>query len=194
VLPLTARPPELLDVVAGIQLRRARVEDADDIAAAVASSLDELRLWMPWADASAADPDAQRRRLMEGVRHWEDGSEFDYVVVAESRVIGAMGLHARIGDGALELGYWLRTDSTGQGIATESARALTSAALALPTIGRVEIHCDAANHRSAAIPRRLGYRLDRVEDDDITAPGESGRSMVWVSPPPSPSRSSSASV
>ena len=44
----------------------------------------------------------------------------------------------------------------------------------------MEIHCDEANVRSAAVPRRLGYRLDRIEDDDVTAPGEIGRSMIWV--------------
>ena len=44
----------------------------------------------------------------------------------------------------------------------------------------MEIHCDEANVRSAAVPRRLGYRLDRIEDDEVTAPAETGRSMVWI--------------
>jgi RimJ/RimL family protein N-acetyltransferase len=44
----------------------------------------------------------------------------------------------------------------------------------------VEIHCDEANVRSAAVPRRLGYRLDRVEDGDRTAPADTGRRMIWV--------------
>jgi RimJ/RimL family protein N-acetyltransferase len=48
---------------------------------------------------------------------------------------------------------------------------------------RVEIHCDEANVRSAAVPRRLGYRLDRIEDDRVSAPGDLGRSMIWVWPP-----------
>ena len=47
---------------------------------------------------------------------------------------------------------------------------------------RVEIHCDEANVRSAAVARRLGYRLDRLEDRPITAPGEHGRHMIWVTP------------
>ena len=45
----------------------------------------------------------------------------------------------------------------------------------------MEIHCDEANVRSAAVPRRLGYRLDRIEPDAITSPGELGRMMIWVS-------------
>lgn len=31
-------------------------------------------------------------------------------------------------------------------------------------------------------PRRLGYRLDRNEADDIDAPAEMGLSMVWIFP------------
>jgi RimJ/RimL family protein N-acetyltransferase len=97
-------------------------------------------------------------------------------------VVGAAGLHRRIGPRAIEIGYWVHVDHTGRGIATRVAAALTEAALALPDVDRVEIHCDRANVRSAAIPRRLGYRLERIEDDDVTAPAETGRSMVWVHP------------
>ena len=64
--------------------------------------------------------------------------------------------------------------------------ALTAAALALPGVERVEIHCDEANRRSAAVPRRLGYRLDRIEADHVSAPGDLGRSMIWVHTPPPP--------
>ena len=44
----------------------------------------------------------------------------------------------------------------------------------------MEIHCDAANSASAAIPRKLGYRLDRIEQRRPEAPGESGQLMIWV--------------
>ena len=94
-----------------------------------------------------------------------------------------MSLMARIGPDALEIGYWLRSDFIARGIATTCTAALTKAALALPHIARVEIHCDEANVRSAAIPQRLGYRLDRTDQDEITAPGEIGRSMIWTFPP-----------
>jgi RimJ/RimL family protein N-acetyltransferase len=47
-------------------------------------------------------------------------------------------------------------------------------------VRRVEIHCDEANTASAAIPRKLGYRLDRVIAHEPEAPGESGRRMIWV--------------
>jgi RimJ/RimL family protein N-acetyltransferase len=177
------RPPETLDIGGGVQLRRHRVDDAEGIAAAVAESLPELRTWMPWATEEAARPEAQRSRLEQLGPRWDHGSEYAYVILVDGRVIGSMGLHARIEPGALELGYWVHSGYTGRGITTACARGLTAAALALPDINRVEIHCDQANTPSAAIARRLGYRLVRVDERDIAAPGETGRTMIWVYPP-----------
>lgn len=177
------RPPEMLEA-GHVRLRRHRVSDAEGIAEAVAASMTELQPWMPWAAEEATDVSFQRQRLESAVGMWDDGSDFSYVVVDdEDRVLGVMSLMARIGPDALEVGYWLRSDSTGRGIATACAAALTKAALALPQIVRVEIHCDEANVRSAAIPQRLGYRLDRIDQDEIAAPGEIGRSMIWTFPP-----------
>lgn len=144
----------------------------------------ELCPWMPWATEEATDVHFQRRRLESAVGQWEVGSDFSYVVLDdEDRILGVMSLMARIGPGALEIGYWLRSDFTGRGIATACVAALTRAALALPDVVNVEIHCDEANVRSAAIPQRLGYRLDRIEAHEISAPGEIGRSMIWTFPP-----------
>jgi len=52
-------------------------------------------------------------------------------------------------------------------------------------VSRVEIHCDEANVASSAIPRKLGYRLDRVSPYPPEAPGESGRRQIWIREPPS---------
>lgn len=71
---------------------------------------------------------------------------------------------------------------TGKGYATRAVRALTPLALEIAGVDRVEIHCDEANVRSSAIPRRLGYRLDRVESREAAAPNESDRLMIWVTP------------
>jgi RimJ/RimL family protein N-acetyltransferase len=98
----------------------------------------------------------------------------------EQSVVGGCGLHRRVGVEALEIGYWVNAAHTRRGYAAAAARALTEVALALPGIVRVEIHCDIANVASAAVPRGLGYRLDRVVDDRIEAPGEAGPLMVWV--------------
>lgn len=180
--PEPIAPAELI-VVDDLALRRQRIDDAEGIAAAVATSMEELRPWMPWADETATESSFQQKRLRQAVADWDSGIEFGYVIVRGEEVLGCMGLHPRVGPGGLEIGYWVRSDRTRQGIATNCARALTAAALEVGGVTRVEIRCDEANVRSAAIPRRLGYRLDRIETDKITAPAEIGRSMIWVYPP-----------
>ena len=180
---MTARPPERIDAD-GIVLRRPRAADGDALAAAITASLEHLRPWMAWADDEATTPERREAHFERCERGWEGGSDFAFLVLdpEEQAVLGGCGLHRRVGPRAIEIGYWVHADHGGRGIATALARALTGAALALPDVDRVEIHCDEANVRSAAVPRRLGYRLDRIEEDEVTAPAETGRSMVWVRP------------
>ena len=174
-------PPETV-LADGVILRRVTAEDAAAVARAVRVSLAHLRPWMAWAGDDAPSEPIQRAQLLEAARSWDDGREYRYAVLDPEggELLGLCSLHRRIGPGGLEIGYWVHVDHVGRGVATAAARALTELALALPDIDRVEIRCDEANRASAAIPRKLGYRLDRVDDKEVGAPGESGRNMVWV--------------
>lgn len=71
--------------------------------------------------------------------------------------------------------------STGRGYGTAAARALTTAVFRhLPEIDRVEIHCDAANLASAAIPRKLGYTVVGERAPEIVTPADCGRQLLWA--------------
>jgi RimJ/RimL family protein N-acetyltransferase len=170
-------PPEA--VAAGeVLLRRATVADAAGLAAVVADSLDHLAAWMPWATPEAATVDAQRERVAGGP--WGPDS-YHYLIIRETvGVVGGCGLHRRIGPTGLEIGYWVGARHTRQGYASAAAAALTRTALSLPGIDRVEIHCDEANVASAAVARRLGYALDRIDDHTVDSPAQTGRFMIWV--------------
>jgi RimJ/RimL family protein N-acetyltransferase len=174
--------PERIDLpTVSAALRRYRLEDIDSLYAAVEESRDHLRAFMPWADESRAQFETF---VADAVEQWKSGADRNFLIVDPStdEALGGCGLHARVGPEALEIGYWLRAGATGRGVITAAAGALTDAALAVDGVTRVEIHCDQANVRSAAVPRRLGYRLDRIEDDQVSATGDLGRSMIWVWP------------
>jgi RimJ/RimL family protein N-acetyltransferase len=176
-------PPERIDG-GDFVLRRTRIDDARLIADTVAANQARLSVWMAWARSRRATTEEQRARIERTVADWDAGTSFQYLALhADTGAhLGNFGLERRIGDRALELGYWLAEDATGYGYATGAARVLTEAALALSDVDRVEIHCDAANLRSLLVPQRLGYRLDRIEEDEARTPGESGRSMIWICP------------
>jgi RimJ/RimL family protein N-acetyltransferase len=173
-------PAEVLEVPHGL-LSRTRESDAEQLAHAVGASLDHLRRWLSWATEEAADVRVQRRRCREAETHWADGCEYPYVLRPgqSEQVIGGFDLW-RIGPGIAEIGYWVHIAFTGRGYATACVRALTQAGLALSDVTRVEIHTDEANTFSAAIPRRLGYRLDRVDELPPELPAHSGRVQIWV--------------
>lgn len=156
-----APDPALPDRIADgedLVLRSWRPDDASALAAAIAESADHLRPWMAWIahepmalvdrEALIADWEAQRRA----------GGDAIYGIWLDGRVAGGTGLHRRGTPATLEIGYWLHVDAVGRGLATRVAGVLTTAALAVPGIDAVEIHHDLANDRSAAVPRRLGYR------------------------------------
>lgn len=169
---------EEIDVGAGgLVLRRWRAEDAPALLDAIDRSLPELRRFLPWA-AEEPTPESVRSFLDTVVA----GPAMGFGLrEAGGDLIGGFGVHDRRGPGILEIGYWVRSDRTGRGYATATARALSAAVLdAFPLIHRLEIRCDPANGPSAAIPPKLGYRLDRIEDSPVEAAAQTGRQQVWV--------------
>ncbi|HEY5696321.1 MAG TPA: GNAT family protein [Acidimicrobiales bacterium] len=177
--------PAVIDV-GSLTLRRPQLSDAEAIAAAIALSKLELRPWMPWLRDHVADPGFQRDRFLEVEAQWgRPGGEAAYLIERPevAGIVGFCGIQHRHQPDTRQLGFWVRSDLTSRGHVTTAARALTAEALRLPGVVRVEIHCDEANVRSAAVARRCGYRLDRLEPHAVEAPGHTGTFMIWATTP-----------
>ena len=80
-----------------------------------------LRCWSE--DAEPEELKAVRARLASRHEDFVQGRDFFYLIFdpSEQVVLGSTGLHPRVGPEALEIGYWVRTDQTGRGLATEAA-------------------------------------------------------------------------
>jgi len=173
-------PPEHIDL-GTVVLRRMTVEDAPAISCAALESLEHLRPWMPWATPEGTSVQSQTARLLGPAGAWTSGSDYEYgIFLPGGPLVGGCGLHRRIGPAALEIGYWVHADHVRRGIASASAAGLTDAGFAVRGIERMEIHCDEANLASAAVPPKLGYRLESRIDHPPEAPGETGTRLVWV--------------
>ena len=135
---------------------------------------------MPWAvhePRSLADHEAT---IAEWVTAWDAGDDFTFAITDHNdHLLGACGLHRRLGNDALEIGYWVRASATRQGVATAAAAALTHAAFTLRHIAHVEIHHDAANSASGAVPARLGFTRMGEYTREPAAPAEVGTMVVW---------------
>jgi len=157
--------------------------DAPLLKAALEESLEHLLPWMPWADQEPEPVEAKVARLRRFRGEFDLDRDYVYGILdrEETRVLGGTGLHTRLGEGALEIGYWIHADHINRGLATEAAGALTRVAFEVHGVDRVEIHNDPANMRSAAVPRKLGFTHEATLRCRTVATGGSPRdTMIWT--------------
>jgi RimJ/RimL family protein N-acetyltransferase len=172
---------------ARLVLRPYQRADAPMLKEAVDGSLPELVQWLPWAVQEPTPVDILAERLDRFRNAFDDGSDRIYGIFdqTETRVLGGTGLHPRVGAGAVEIGYWVRTDATGQGIAREATAALVTVAFEVLRVERVVIRLDPNNARSRAIPKRLGFvHTTTLEGDTQTPSGAPRDTEVWTLPAP----------
>lgn len=166
-VPTALQTPRLL-------LRAPRREDGAAMHRAVQASLPELQRWMVWA-RQPLDETGYMENMARAAERFETRTELRYLIwdAAGEQLIGSSGFHALNWDVPKgEIGYWTHSQHTGQGYATEAARALTDFGLDVLGLRRIEIRCDALNRASAGVPGKLGYRLDaRLVNDDVAADG-----------------------
>jgi RimJ/RimL family protein N-acetyltransferase len=137
---------------------------------------------MPWARNEPKSLDAEVSWLRSVRADFDLGKNFAYGILDpdDTTVLGAGGLHPRVGPQALEIGYWIHVSRVGKGYATEAAGAWTRVAFEVEGVRRVEIHCDPTNERSAAVPRKLGFTHEAtLRGRSLTADGEERDSMIW---------------
>jgi RimJ/RimL family protein N-acetyltransferase len=192
-----ARPPAFEILTRRLRLIPSSPEYAESLRRALDASSTELRRWMLWA-RTFPHPVEQHittlrnfRAQFERDEAWSylcferpdgehaaqgpsRGAPSDSPLPRSAEIVGSIGLHQRVGPGALEIGYWIRSDRTGRGLATEAAGALTRLAIEVHAMSRVEIRVAVGNAASSAVPRKLGYSLEAVLPARIPMPGEDG--------------------
>ena len=171
--------PEIVDGSSSVRLRRWLVGDAEALQQLVLGSIDHLRPWMPWVAEEPLTLEQRRAKIVDWENDWRRGGDVVMGIFSDGAAAGSCGLHRRIGPGGVEIGYWIHPAFLRRGLATEAARLLTGAAFSLPRIDRVEIRHDTANHASAGIPRKLGYRLIGTSRDAVPDPAGVGIAHHW---------------
>jgi ribosomal-protein-serine acetyltransferase len=169
---------ERVIVADGVWLRPWGADDTEALAQIAEHSVEAFKLWLPGAWKDLEDP----QRFVDHVATaFEDGSGFFYAILDGGLPVGQCSLHPQA-DGTAEVGYWVRTDHTGRGIATRSVVALTRAAFDT-SAQELIIHCDEGNTRSAGVARRAGFTHVGTVELDTTLPrtsAQTGREMTWA--------------
>lgn len=157
--------------------------DAPALKAAIDASLDHLLPWLPWAREEPQSVEAKAEALRVFRARFDLDRDWNYGMFLpdESELVGGLGLHVRGGAReARELGYWVARAHAGRGLASEAVAALVRVGFEVERLERLEIHCDEENLRSAAIPRKLGFRHDgTLRERSARGDGSRGGRMIW---------------
>ncbi len=98
------------------------------------------------------------------IGRWDEGHSYAYVIesVSEGTFLGECNIELDLANRNAEIGYWVRTSRTCQGVATAAARLV--AQLAFEDLGliRLEISTRADNAASRRVAEKLGAVLEGV--------------------------------
>jgi len=155
--------------------------DASLLAEAVKENVEHLKPWMPWAHAEPEPFEVKVARVKRFRGMFDLQQDYVYGIFNKegSRQLGGTGLHTRLGDDQLEIGYWIHKDFINQGLVTESTAALVKVAFEIIHIHRLEIHCDPGNFASASIPRKLGFTHEGMLRAKTPFLDRWSDSMIW---------------
>lgn len=156
-------------------LRRFRSGDARPLSVAVGESLPELSEWLPWAQGLYGLPEA-RAFVRSSNRSWRRGRAFDFAVSLKEKpdeLAGGVGIWytSRIQRSA-ELGYWVRSDLTGGGVATEAAAALLPLGFEEMRLNRILVRIGVGNLSSRRVAEKLGFSYEGIAREEIMVRGK----------------------
>src|SRR5579859_2831788 len=148
-------------------VRCPRPGDGSALYGAVEASQPELNRWMPWSynyTLNAAEVFV-RGAQAEFLRR--ENLPLSIFRKTDGLYLGGTGLHDIVWNvPRFEIGYWLRTDCTGEGYMTEAVIALTDFCRAHFQARRMTIRCDSLNERSRRVAERAGYTLESITHHD----------------------------
>ena len=147
-----------------VMIRRYRADDAPLLFEAARASLDELSVWSSWCHPNYT-PEESRAFVLSSETAWEQKAAFNFAVFdAGGRLfLGGVGLSkVNRGNKFANLGYWVRSDQTGRGVAT--AAAVLAAEFGLRDLGlnRVEILIAVGNAASRRVAEKAGAKKEGV--------------------------------
>ena len=151
-----------LSVSDRIELRAFVEEDAIDVFELVKANIEHLQPFLHWAtdDYSLESAKDFVRRAQ---KDFEENIRQGFGIFFDKKLVGTIGfVKFNWTSRRTEIGYWIAKEFEGRGIITKSCEAIINYAFDELKFNRIEIRCAVENKRSAAVPERLGFKLEGV--------------------------------
>jgi len=161
-------------------LRRYRVTDEDSLFESARASIPEVFEFLPWCHPDYSRDEA-KDWLADIETQWRDGNVYNFAIFDQDETTyhGGCGIN-RIDDHPIgNLGYWIKTASTGQGIATEATIGLARFAIEHIGVQRVEIIMAVENLKSKSVAEKAGAVFEGTLRNRLSLHGKNHDAHVY---------------
>ena len=163
-------------------LQRFTRRDATTLDDAIRASLPDLNQWLPWArmDYTSGDTTAFIR---ESVQAWKEDRAWDYSIRLRDdpgRHVGNVSLWtvSKLGKIA-EIGYWIRSDQTSNGVCTEAVDRLLEETFDALGYHKAVLRIAIGNDASDRVAQKLGFTREGVLREELLIRGNWVDHSLW---------------
>ena len=165
-----------------LELRPFRRRDLEPLHDAVIPSLDVLNKWLPWAHRGYGRRDALIF-IRDSVNAWHEGRAFDFAIRYrdDSRThLGNISVWFTSRQSLVgEMGYWIRTDHSRSGVATEAGARVLQVAFEELGMHRVSMRIAVGNTGSEKVAQKLGFTREGLLREELLVAGQWLDHSVW---------------
>lgn len=161
----------VLTVSDEIVLRNYREEDAAVLFATVQANRQHLRPWLVWVDGTLKE-EHSLEYIRAARQEQYDQKSIAFGIFKGENLIGGIGMHdwdQRLRKA--QIGYWMVKDEEGKGILTQSAAVLFQYLFVQLQLNKIELHHLPGNVRSAAVAKRLHFKIEGILRDSFLMNG-----------------------
>ncbi|MEM7657328.1 MAG: GNAT family N-acetyltransferase [Bacteroidota bacterium] len=166
------KPSPNLQVSEQLWLRVLEVPHTSTLFSLVETNRAFLQEWLSWIETIQTEKDC--RKFIEGVRYRDVfAGTWVYGVWYQGELVGLLDLNeGNRHDKQVSIGYWLGKQVLGRGIMTMCVLRCMDHLFRQEKVQKILIKCASHNKRSEAIPLRLRFSWEGIEQDAGTLQGE----------------------
>ncbi len=165
-----------------LTLQRFTKRDATTLDEAIRASLPDLNQWLPWARMDYATSDTTAF-LRESVQAWKEERAWDYSIRFNdqpARHVGNISFWtvSKLGKIA-EIGYWVRSDETSQGICSEAVGLVVEEVFDSLGYHKVVLRIAVGNDASDRVAEKVGFTKEGVLREELLIRGNWVDHSLW---------------
>ncbi len=145
-----------------ISLALLQLHHADLLFALIDHNRSHLRTWQVWVDQTKTVNDS-RDFIQRSLQSFAEQGNPVCGIWYQNSLVGVIGMHGiDLDNFSTSIGYWLSASHQGKGIMTRACAGLIDYAFLELKLHRVWIEAAVHNHKSRAIPQRLGFTEEGI--------------------------------